>query len=51
MNKEDIKELAKNKIVKNHECCRAAKKYGEMVTEFFESEYNPFLRVVGKAQR
>jgi hypothetical protein len=40
----------KDKIVKNHECCRAAKEYGEMVTEFFESEYNPALQVVGKAE-
>ena len=41
----------KNKIVKNHECCRAAKKYGEMVTEFFESEYNPALQIVGKKEK
>ena len=45
-----LEESIKDKIVKNHECCRAAKKYGEMVTEFFESEYNPSLRVVGKAE-
>jgi len=38
----------KDKIVKNHACCRAAKKYYEMVDEFFESEYNPSLHVVGK---
>ncbi len=40
----------KDKVVKNHECCRTAKKYGEMVTEFFESEYNPSLQVVGKEE-
>lgn len=39
-----------DKIVKNHECCRVAKKYAEMVTKFFESEYNPSLRVVGKEE-
>ena len=44
---EDIKD----KIVKNHECCRAAKKYAQMVTEFFESEYNPALRVVGTEEK
>jgi len=43
-------ESIKDKIVQNHECCRAAKKYYEMVTEFFESEYNPSLRVVGKKE-
>jgi hypothetical protein len=43
-------ESIKDKIVQNHECCRAAKKYDEMVTEFFESEYNPSLRVVGKKE-
>ena len=40
----------KDKIVKNHECCRAAKKYAELVTEFFESEYKPALQVVGKEE-
>jgi len=40
----------KDKIVKNHECCRVAKKYGKMVTEFFESEYSPSLQVVGKEE-
>jgi hypothetical protein len=43
-------ERIKDKIVKNHECCRAAKKYGEMVTEFFESEYSPSLQVVKKTE-
>jgi hypothetical protein len=40
----------KDKIVKNHECCRAAKKYYEMVDKFFESEYIPSLQVVDKVQ-
>ena len=44
-------ESIKDKIVENHECCRAAKKYGEMVNELFESEYIPTLRVVGKQER
>ena len=39
-------EAAKDKIAKNHECCRAAKKYYQMVDEFFESEYIPSLRIV-----
>ncbi len=39
-------EAVKDKIVKNHECCRTAKKYYEMVAEFFESEYSPSLKVV-----
>ena len=39
----------KDKIVRNHECCRAAKKYYEMVDEFFESEYKPSLHVVDKS--
>ncbi|MGD2185149.1 MAG: hypothetical protein PVI71_03435 [Desulfobacterales bacterium] len=43
-------ERIKDKIAANHECCRSAKKYAEMVAEFFESEYNPALRVVGKAE-
>jgi hypothetical protein len=43
-------ESIKEKIVQNHECCRAAKKYYEMVAEFFESEYNPSLRVVDKQE-
>jgi hypothetical protein len=47
--KSSREESIKDKIVKNHECCRAAKKYDEMVAEFFESEYNPSLQVVGKA--
>jgi hypothetical protein len=38
----------KDKIVKNHECCRAAKKYYEMADEFFELEYIPSLQVVDK---
>ncbi|MGD9175644.1 MAG: hypothetical protein PVF29_15890 [Desulfobacterales bacterium] len=49
----DIEESAreegiKDKITENHECCQAAKKYYQMVTEFFESEYVPSLRVVDK---
>ena len=44
-------ENIKDKIVENHECCRAAKKYSEMVTELFESEYIPTLRVVDKQER
>ncbi|MGD9229072.1 MAG: hypothetical protein PVF26_21395 [Desulfobacterales bacterium] len=39
----------KDKIVQNHECCRAAKKYYEMVDAFFESEYMPSLHVVDKS--
>jgi hypothetical protein len=42
-------EAVKDKIVKNHECSRAAKKYDQMVDDFFESKYVPSLRVVGKA--
>lgn len=41
-------ENIKEKIVQNHECCRAAKKYSEMVDEWFASDYNPTLRVIGK---
>ena len=43
-------ERVNDKIVKNHECCRAAKKYSEMVDELFESDYNPTLRVIGKQE-
>ena len=39
----------KNKIVKNHECCRAAKAYYKMVDQFFESEYKPSLHVVDES--
>jgi len=39
----------KDKIVRNHECCRAAKEYYEMVDEFFESEYKPSLHIVDKS--
>jgi hypothetical protein len=39
----------KDKIVKNHSCCQAAKKYYEMVDEFFESEYIPSLHLVDKS--
>ena len=38
----------KDKITQNHECCQAANKYDQMVTEFFESEYVPSLQVVDK---
>ena len=38
----------KEKMTENHECCRAAKKYYQMVADFFESEYSPSLQVVGK---
>jgi len=38
----------KDKITENHECCQAAKKYYQMVTDFFESEYVPSLRIVDK---
>jgi hypothetical protein len=38
----------KEKMTENHECCRAAKKYYQMVAEFFESEYVPSLQVVDK---
>jgi hypothetical protein len=41
-------EAVKDKIVKNHECCRAAQKYYKMVDGFFESEYAPSLHVVAK---
>ncbi|MGD8663036.1 MAG: hypothetical protein PVH37_24055 [Desulfobacterales bacterium] len=44
-------ESIKDKIVENHECCQAAKKYGKMVTELMESEYIPTLRVVDKQER
>lgn len=44
-------ESIKDKIVENHECCRAAKKYGETVSELMESEYIPTLRVVGQQER
>jgi hypothetical protein len=43
-------ESIKDKIVQNHECCRTAKKYSEMVDELFASEYIPALRVVGKPE-
>jgi hypothetical protein len=43
-------ESIKDKIVQNHECCRAAKKYSEMVDEWFASEYNPTLRVIGQQE-
>jgi hypothetical protein len=43
-------ESIKDKIVQNHECCRAAKKYDQMVDEFFESEYIPSLRVIDQSQ-
>jgi hypothetical protein len=39
----------KDKIVKNHACCKAAKKYYEMVDDFFESEYIPSLHLVDKS--
>ena len=42
-------EAVKDKIVKNHECCRAAQRYYKMVDEFFESEYIPSLHVVDKS--
>ena len=38
----------RDKITENHECCRAAKKYYQMVAEFFDSEYIPSLQVVDK---
>ncbi len=38
----------RDKITENHECCRAAKKYYQMVAEFFESEYIPSLQVIDK---
>jgi hypothetical protein len=41
-------ERIKDKIVKNHECCRAAKKYSEMVDELFSSDYQPALKIIGK---
>ena len=41
---EGIKDI----ITENHECCQAAKKYYQMVTDFFESEYVPSLQVVDK---
>jgi hypothetical protein len=43
-------ERIKDKIVQNHECCRAAKKYSELVDEWFASEYNPTLRIVGQQE-
>jgi hypothetical protein len=42
-------EAVKDKIVKNHECCRAAQIYYKTVDEFFESEYTPSLHVVDKS--
>ena len=39
-------EEIKEKMTENHECCRAAKKYYQMVADFFESEYIPSLQVV-----
>ena len=44
-------EAVKDKIVKNHECCRAAKKYCQMVDDFFETEYIPSLQVVDPAKK
>jgi hypothetical protein len=44
----DREEGIKDKITENHECCRAAKKYYQMVADFFESEYIPSLQVVDK---
>ena len=41
-------ERIQDKIVKNHECCRVAKKYSEMVDELFSSDYQPALKVIGK---
>jgi hypothetical protein len=43
-------ERIKDKITENHECCRAAKKYSDMVAEWFASEYNPTLRIIGKQE-
>jgi hypothetical protein len=40
----------KDKIAKNHSCCRAAKDYYKMVDDFFESEYIPSLHVVDKSE-
>jgi hypothetical protein len=42
-------EAVKDKIVKNHECCRAAQRYYKMVDEFFESEYAPSLHLIAKS--
>ena len=41
-------EAVKDKIVKNHECCRAAQQYYRMVDDFFESENIPSLHVVAE---
>jgi hypothetical protein len=41
-------ENIKEKIVQNHECCRAAKKYSEMVDALFASDYNPTQMITGK---
>ena len=41
-------EAVKDKIVKNHECCRTASKYDQLVGEFFELEYVPSLRIVDR---
>ena len=41
-------ESIKDRIVENHECCRQAKKYSELVDDLFESEYIPSLRVIGR---
>ena len=43
-------ESIKDKIVQNHECCRAAKQYSDMVDEWFASAYIPELRVVDKQE-
>ena len=39
----------KEKMTENHECCRAAKKYYQMVAEFFESEFNSQFKFVIKS--
>ncbi|MGD8293950.1 MAG: hypothetical protein PVF37_19715 [Desulfobacterales bacterium] len=41
-------ESIKDRIVENHECCRQAKKYSELVDDLFESEYIPSLKVIGR---
>ena len=43
-------ESIKDRIIQNHECCRSAKKYSEMVDEWFAAEYKPTLRVVDKME-
>ena len=43
-------EAVKDKITKNHECCRAAQKYYRMVDDFFETEYIPSLQVVDRSE-